>query len=179
MRQKPSLLLLDAGAVIGAFACGGWTRLCNAYEIVIPRLVVNESIYFRDAEGRTIAIDLSPYIESGSIDIYDADVIEFALTKEILHPFIRDRLHHGELEALTYLRLREEKPDIGFVSADGAAIQATHAFDAADCALSLEVALERCGITKNLEWRYSAEFVKKHLAEGAKLLVMGRLRVGS
>lgn len=179
MRQKPSLLLLDAGAVIGAFACGGWTQLCEAYEIVIPRLVVDESIYFRDVDGRTIAIDLNPYIANGSVDRYEADASEFALTREILHPFILDRLHHGELEALTYLRLREEKSAIGFISADGVAIQATHAFDAAECALSLDVALKRCGITKNLEWRYSAEFVRKHLAEGEKLLIQGLLRVGS
>jgi len=177
MRRKPRLLLLDAGAVIGAFACEGWDQLCKSYHIVVPTIVIGEARFYHDSVGNQRPIGLDHHIESGLIERFEASATELATTIALLHPYIRDRLHAGELEALTYLRLLEEKSGIGFISADGAAIQATYAFDAARCALSLAEALKRCGITKALERKYCEEFVRKHLAEGERLLVQGLLRV--
>jgi len=136
MRRKPRLLLLDAGAVIGAFACEGWDQLCKSYHIVVPTIVIGEARFYHDSVGNQRPIGLDHHIESGLIERFEASATELATTIALLHPYIRDRLHAGELEALTYLRLLEEKSGIGFISADGAAIQATYAFDAARCALS-------------------------------------------
>jgi len=80
MRQKPRLLLLDAGAVIGAFACGGWEALCDAYHIVVPATVIGEARYYLDPGGNQQTIDLEPYIASGRIEVYEASAVELALT---------------------------------------------------------------------------------------------------
>lgn len=174
MTRKPRLLLLDAGAVIAAFACGGWDALCQHYEIVIPAIVIDEAHFFTDGEGNRNPIDLEPYLSSGAVTRFEADVLELAETSRRLHPTLRTRIHAGEQEALTYLRV-EGTDGVGFVSADGAAIEATHAFDAADCALSLDHVLRRCGVTKALEERHTDGFVKRHLDEGGRLLVQGLL----
>jgi|GEM_PF-1521403 len=178
MRQKPRLLLLDAGAVIGAFACGGWEALCDAYHIVVPATVIGEARYYLDPGGNQQTIDLEPYIASGRIEVYEASAVELALTISTLHPTIRDRIHAGELEALTYLRLQVDKEGIAFISTDGVAIQVTHAFDAADCALSLDAVLRKCGITKELHHMYCDAFVAKHRQQGEILFLQGLLVSG-
>lgn len=178
MRQKPRLLLLDAGAVIGAFACGGWEALCDAYHIVVPATVIGEALYYIDATGRQQSIDLAPYIATDRIERYEASALELAVTISTLHPYIRDRIHRGELEALTYLRLQPDKTGIAFISTDGVAIQATHAFDAADCALSLDAVLRKCGITKELHHMYCDAFVAKHRQQGEILFLQGLLVSG-
>ena len=175
MRQKPRLLLLDAGAVIGAFSCGGWDALCEAYHVVVPATVIGEALYYMDASGCQQPIDLAPYIATDRIERYEASAFDLAVTISTLHPYIRDRIHPGELEALTYLRLQPDKTGIGFISTDGVAIQATHAFDAADCALSLDWVLRQCGITKKLEHMYYDAFVERHRRQGAILLLQGLL----
>lgn len=173
MRRKPRLLLLDAGAVIGAFACGGWAALCAAYEIVIPSIVVAESMFFTDGDGRKHGIDLEPFLSDGRAVRYEADVAEFARTSAILSPELRQRIHAGEREALTYLRT-EETEGVAFITGDGAAIEATVALGVAECAISLEDALRRCGSQKPLPAMLCDAFVREHIRRGGVLLAQGR-----
>ena len=173
MRAKPRLLLLDAGAVIAAFQCRGWAALCAAYDIVVPSIIVAEAHFYPDADGRRQPIDLASLVASNTIQEYEAPLAEFARTAALLHPELRDRVHAGEQEALTYLRT-EPTDGVAFLSADGGAIEAAVALGVGDCAMSLEAALQKCGQTKRLPERHTEGFVRRKVQEGSIRLVQGR-----
>lgn len=175
MQRKPQLLLLDAGAVITAFACGGWITLCEHYDVIVPSIVIDEVQFYRDAEGQRVPIDLQGFVDDGAITCYEATAVELGATDGMLHPALLDRIHAGEREALTYIRVKGTER-LGFVSGDGAAIEATVVFEAGHCATSLDAALRACGITKNLPHQHCDPFLKASLEEGNINLIQGRAR---
>lgn len=173
MKSKPRLLLLDAGAVIAAFRCRGWSALCASYQIVVPSIIVQEAQFFRDEAGKRQPIDLAALVEANAITEYEAPLAEFAATGALLHPELRGRVHAGEQEALTYLRTQPTE-GVAFLTADGGAIEAAVALGVGECAMSLEAALQRCGQTKRLPEPHTEAFVRRKLQEGSIRVVQGR-----
>jgi hypothetical protein len=173
MKAKPRLLLLDAGAVIIAWQCGGWAALRANYQLIVPSIVVAEAHFYPDRNGKKIPIDLAAMVQTGEIQEYEATPDEFAATSSLLHASLRDRVHEGEQEALTYLRT-QPTTGVAFVSADGGAIEAAVAFGFGDAVLSLETVLQMCGHSKRLPDRHSAAFVRRKIEEGSTRLIQGR-----
>lgn len=175
MPKKPRLLLLDAGAIIVAFQSGGWDALCKAYEIIVPSIIIDEAHFYTDADGCRHPIDLQPLVDAGTIQGYEAPLAEFKNTRALLHPELRERVHDGEQEALTYLRTHSIE-GVAFVVGDGGAVEAAVALDVAECALSLESALRMCGLTKRLPEQHTEAFVKRKIGDGYVRVVQGRAR---
>ena len=73
-----------------------------------------------------------------------------------------------QAEALTYLRLKvnPDSTDVAFVSADGAAIQATALLDLSHTASCLAEVLHAVGFSKPLAPRHMRGFVDQHLQKG-------------
>lgn len=173
MPAKPRLLLLDAGAVMAAFACGAWPQLCKAYEIVVPSIVIDEVQFYKDASGSRHEIDLRFEMHEGRVLCYEATESEFKYALGVLHPELRDRIHAGEQEAISYLLTREDE-DIAFVSGDGAAIEAVAALGHSTRAISLRSALQKIGITKKLQHQFCDEFLREKTRLGEVRRMQGR-----
>jgi len=173
MPPKPRFLLCDAVSIITAHELGVWDKLCSSYEILVPSIVIDECEFYRDDQGQRIPIDLRTQVQQGIISEYQANPADFAATSALLHPELRARVHAGEREALTYLRINEPD-DVWFVTADGGAIEAAVAFDRGDRAVSLEMVLRRIGITKQLEKHHTDAFVVDHRRRGSIIVAQGR-----
>jgi hypothetical protein len=170
MAAKPLLVLLDAGAIIHAHRVGAWLHLCASYRIVVPAVVANEAAFFIDDQGKRVPIDLNADFASGKVTRYVADASDFAATAATLPKQLRGRIDDGELEALTYLRNVGGK-DTAFVSADGAAIEATVLIGVSEVAMSLELVLQKCGLTKLLPYEHTEAFVREAKRRGGVTLV--------
>lgn len=169
MARRPRLLLLDAGAVFGALEHQAWQALVNGYELVIPKIVLGEVQFYVSREtGERVEVDTQAWIDAGAVVIYEASAAELADTIRLINRPDGPEIHEGEAEALTYLRMQVDPADTGvaFVSADGAAIQATALLDLSHTAKCLEDVLAAVGYTKPLAARYRREFVERHVREG-------------
>ena len=169
MAARPRLVLLDAGAVIHAHRSGGWAQLCTAYDVIVPAIVAGEASFFLDADNKRQPIDLSPDFVAGRVQQYQASVTDFAATVASLPDALRLRVHDGELEALTYLRTVGTK-DTAFLSGDGGAIEATVVLGFSNVAMSLERALQLCGITKSLPPEHTEAFIAEAKQRGGVTL---------
>lgn len=166
MRTRPRLLLLDAGAVFAALRFEAWGALVEAYEVVIPSIVVRvEAIFYVNKGGERIEIDLPREVAAGRIVEVAMAVADIEAVARRFTPDFRERVDAGELEALAYL-VDDPSEDLRFVSGDGPAIQAAAMVDPDARVISLEEALAMCGQSKHLEHQFTAEFAQRHLEEG-------------
>ncbi len=169
MARRPTLVVLDAGAVFGALEHGAWGPLTNSYEVVLPQIVMNEiQFYFSRETGKKVYVDPQEWVEEGKVHPYEATAVELAGTMSQINAPDGPEIHEGEAEALTYLRLELDldSTDVGFVSADGAAIQATVLLDLSHAAKSLAEILEAVGFSKPLAPKHQRKFVEEQLQKG-------------
>lgn len=169
MAGRARLVLLDAGAVFAALEHEAWEVLTNGYDVVVPRIVLEEVQFYHSREtGRKIYVDTDEWIESGLIRRYEAAAVDVAETLTMINVPDGPEIHDGEAEALTYLRLEVDSSstDVAFVSADGAAIQATALLDLSHTARCLADVLEAIGYSKPLASKYGRDFVERHLQKG-------------
>lgn len=170
MGAKPRLVLLDAGAVIHAHRCGGWAMLCARYEVFVPAIVAGEATFYVDETTKArVPIDLESDFAAGRINRYEATAPDFAATAAALPAQLRGRVDDGEREALTYLRVVGTK-DTAFLSADGGAIEATVVLGFSDVAMSLQQALQMCGVTKALPYEHTEAFIAEAKRRGGATL---------
>lgn len=173
MGQKPRLLLLDAGAVFASLRFKAWDAILEAYEVVVPSVVVRvEAQFYVDQEGERIEIDLRDDVAGGRIREVEMSAGEIDALKRMFTPDFRDRLDDGELEGLAYL-IANPGEDIRFVSGDGPAIEAVAMLDEDARVISLGEALDLCGRSKSLPHQFSREFVKRHVSEGMIRRIQG------
>jgi hypothetical protein len=170
MGTKPRLLLLDAGGVIHAHKCGGWSNLCERYEVIVPSVIRGEAAFYLDDDRKRIPIDLGPDVNAKRIVEYSASTTDMAATLAALPRELVIRIHAGEIEALTYLQVHGTK-DIGFVSGDGGAIEATVVLGCSEVAMSLESALRQIGLTKKLPAEHSDRFITEAKKRGGETLI--------
>lgn len=169
MAARTKLVLLDAGAVFAALEHEAWDALTRGYQVVIPRIVLDEiQFYYSRDTGRKIFVNTESWVEDGTIRRYEAQATDVAETLTLINRPDGPEIHDGEAEALTYLRLEVDPlaSDIAFVSADGAAIQATALLDLSHTAKSLSEVLRVIGYLKPLPPRHRRRFVKRHLKLG-------------
>jgi hypothetical protein len=155
--------------VFGALEHQAWDALINGYEVVVPRIVLDEVQFYVSREtGRRVEVDTHTWIEAGLVECYEASATELAETIRLINQPGGPEIHEGEAEALTYLRLGMDPAgtDVAFVSADGAAIQGTALLDLSHKARCLADILEAVGYTKPLAARYRREFLERHVREG-------------
>ncbi|MCZ0935412.1 MAG: hypothetical protein OXJ54_09545 [Gemmatimonadetes bacterium] len=169
MAGRPRLVLLDAGAVFAALEHEAWDALTDRYDVVVPRIVSDEIQFYHSREThRRVYVDPESWVEDGTIQEYEAQATDVAETLTLINRADGPEIHDGEAEALTYLRLEVDPlaSDIAFVSADGAAIQATALLDLSHTAKCLSEVLRAIGYSKPLPLRHRREFVDSHLNRG-------------
>jgi hypothetical protein len=169
MARRPKLLLLDAGAVFGALEHDAWDVLTDCYKVVVPTIVLEEVQFYVSREtGRRVDVDPGEWVSARRIERYEASAADLASTLSVINVPDGPEIHEGEAEALTYLRteMRASATDVAFVSADGAAIQATALLDLSHTARCLAEVLQAVGYSKPLAARYQRQFVDEHLQKG-------------
>lgn len=167
--RRPTLVVLDAGAVFGALEHGAWAALTNSYDVVLPQIVMNEIRFYVSRETRQkVYVDPREWVEGGKVRTFEATAVDLVETMSRINAPDGPEIHEGEAEALTYLRLEvdPDATDVAFVSADGAAIQATVLLDLSHTAKSLAEVLEVVGFSKPLADRHQRPFVDRHLQKG-------------
>ena len=169
MAVKPRLVLVDAGAVIHAHRCGGWAQLCKSYEVIVPTIVVGEATFYLGDDRKRIPIDIAPDIVAGRVVTYSASASDFAATSAALPASLRVRVHDGELEALTLLRISGTK-ETALLTADGGAVEATVVFGFSEVAMSLQRALQLSGMTKALPYEHTEAFIVEAKRRGGVTL---------
>ena len=164
MSAKPRLLLPDTMVIHTAMRLQRWEPLCRAFYVVVPELIAGETKFFDDADRwRTyVTLESAPTagrhrftvvqavggpavpdtVQGGEFTLWQAPADEFGRTREMLHPDISGRVHEGEQEAVTYLRLADNPHTIWFVTADVGAIKATVALGFSNCPVSLDAVLK-------------------------------------
>ena len=169
MARRPTLVVLDAGAVFGALEHGAWEALTKSYEVVLPQIVMNEIQFYvsRDTQEK-VYVDPQEWVDEGEVQSFQATVVDIAGTITLINAPDGPEIHEGEAEALTYLRLKvdSESTDVAFISADGAAIQATVFLDLSHTAKCLAEVLQAVGFSKPLAVRHQRQFVDQHLQRG-------------
>ena len=110
-------------------------------------------------------IEMEPDIAQGRAVRYVASAADFKGTSAFLPPQLRNRVHAGELEALTYLRLGNAH-GVAFLTADGGAIEATVVLGFSESAMSLQRALQMCGVTKVLPYEHTEALVSEAKRRG-------------
>ena len=169
MARRPTLVVLDAGAVFGALEHDAWEALTKSYEVILPQIVMNEVQFYVSRDTRKkIYVDPETWVEEGKVQRFEATVEDLAETLGLINAPDGPEIHNGEAEALTYLRLKvnPDSTDIAFVSADGAAIQATALLDLSHTASCLAEVLQAVGFSKTLASRHMRGFVEQHLQKG-------------
>lgn len=167
--RRPTLVVLDAGAVFGALEHGAWEALTKSYEVVLPQIVMNEIQFFVSRETKEKEyVDPQEWVNEGKVQPYQATGVDLIRTLSQINASDGPEIHEGEAEALTYLRLEvdPEATDVAFVSADGAAIQATVLLELSHTAKSLAEVLDAVGFSKPLAGRHQRPFVDRHLQKG-------------
>ena len=112
-------------------------------------------------------------IAAGKFEVWSASTSDLGQTDAMLHPSLRERVHVGEREAVTYLRLHPELEDVVFVTADVGAIHATVELDRSECAMSLETVLAKCGQSIALDYEYTAGHVTDCVRDGQARKLQG------
>ena len=196
MSAKPRLLLPDTMVIVAAMRLQRWEPLCSAFESVVPDIIADETEFFDDKNQRRIYVVVEPAptaglhrfsvvqaavgsaapdtVQGGEFTLWQAPAAEFLRTRDLLHPELSGRVHEGEQEAVTYLRLADHPHTIRFVTADSGAIQAVVAFGLGDCPVSLDAVLKSCGQQVALDDEFCDEHVRACVRLGGQRVATGR-----
>ena len=171
--KKFQFLLLDAGPIIKLFELGIWETFLKAYDVVIARSVVEQSI--RKSGGDTSDFIDYPFEEADQqgllkiIDVEPREVKDFIDKFDLSSKYAVDA---GEDETLAYWHVQAERPAV--CSSDGAVFSILGYLGEGKSGLSLEEALEKMGRSEQLEWKYTKEFREKYTRKGKVDFVQGK-----
>lgn len=166
---KPKCILLDAGPVIALHQTGVWGEFCGRYDVIVAETVADDEALWHSKDeltGARTAIRLRDDEAAGLIAIEGASSTELLAVTSRFDDVFAGGLHEGELEALALLVERGGFEDTVFCAGDGAAIQAAVMIGLDERCESLESLLKSAGLSKSLEWPFTAEFYERHRREG-------------
>jgi len=161
MKRFP-FLLIDAGPIIKLFSLGIWDDFIKYCDVSISRIIVDDqALYTEDGKKH---IDLNPYEERELIKIID---VEPSVVKTFYDKFdllYQADIHDGEKETLAFLCNSTENWIV--CAADGAVFRVLGLLGKAEQGISLEEVLEKIGLSRKLEWKYTKKFCEKYTRIG-------------
>ena len=163
--SKSQLVILDAGVIIEAFRSNSWPALIAKYSVTVSRTVMGEVLFYRDAAGQRVPIDLTPYEGNQSISVIDVPASEAAAFLKEFDPTYVERLDAGELTSLVFL-LKKMGAESRICSADSIVYRVLGKLRRSDQGISLEELLTGAGCPKTLEERFRKTFRERWSREG-------------
>jgi hypothetical protein len=165
MAKKFRLLLLDANIVAQLFKLDLWDRVVEVCDVHLSRTVAHKEAHmYEDEEGQRQDFDLTPYIESDEITVFDVSISQTLEFTPRFPPNYTARFDPGELESLVYL---VNSPETCLISSADSIVFRTLGFlELADQGLSLEELLHTIGLSRKLSWPFSKAFRERNTQEG-------------
>jgi len=155
-------LLIDAGPIIKLFSLGIWDDFIKYCNVSISRIIADDqALYTEDGKKH---IDLNPYEEQELIKIID---VKPSVVKTFYDEFdllYQADIHPGEKETLAFLYNSSENWLV--CAADGAVFRVLGFLSKAEQGISLEEVLEKIGLSRKLEWKYTKKFREKYTRIG-------------
>jgi hypothetical protein len=167
--KKFQFLLLDAGPIIELFELGIWEKILDVCDITTSQTIIEEAKYF-SGENEDRQINLEYY--KNRIHILD---ITSSQAESFLNQFIQEYqsdIHAGEKEILTFLN--RVSSEWLLCSADSAVFRVLGLLGKSDQGISLEEILEKTGLTRKLEWRFTKKFREKFTQIGQIDLIQNK-----
>lgn len=162
--KKFRLLLLDANIVIEISRHGLWDQIVARCDVHLARTVIEEAHFFLDANGDRQAIDLTPYINAGSITAFDLTPSDLAQFRVKFDPVYFEKLDPGETESLAYLLRQSE--DCRICSADKIIFRVLGNIDRAAQGVSLAEVLTQIGLDRPLAREFSRDYRERWTQKG-------------
>jgi hypothetical protein len=163
--KKFKLLLLDANVVIELFRQGLWDSVVERCEIHLSRTVAEcEALFWEDAHEQQHRINITPYAESGEVQIFDIPLSDLRSFRERFGPTYFDKLDPGETESLAYLDRHKNLAKVS--SADKIVYRVLGNLRLTDNGISLEEILDRIGLSRSLPHQFGKAYRKKWSQRG-------------
>lgn len=168
MSQNPSqsqLVILDAGVIIEAFRTNSWAALIAKNSVTVSRTVMGEVLYYREADGKKVLIDLAPYEQNRAISVIDVAAGDAAAFLREFDPSYIERLDAGELTSLFFL-FKKMGAESKICSADSIVYKVLGKLRRSEQGISLEELLAAAGCPKTLEEKFKKSFRERWSREG-------------
>lgn len=157
--SKFKLLLLDANVVIYLHELGLWDTVVEQCDVHLSATVIGECDFFRDANEIDHRIDLRPYIENGTVTMFEVPLDKIIAFMADFSKSYKADLDPGEAESLTYLL--ESTDEYTICSADHIVFQVLGSHYRSGQGLSLEELLQVLGKTRKLGYQFTKAFREK------------------
>lgn len=159
--MNSKLVILDANVIIELFKKDLFASVINRYHLHIPETIKAECIYYYDALGNKVDINLDQYSENPKMTIVSANADQYIkLACKLKEDFYRS-IDDGEKEALALIHSAEDD-EMMFCSGDLPAIKALGVIGRSSQAISLESLLSNIGIRNtNLKGNYTQKVLEK------------------
>ena len=161
---KFQFLLFDACIIIGAHELGVWDSLIQQCTVTITSTVNQEADFWYDAHGERHEVNLNKDISAKKINCVNVPLSQVSDFCKKFGPTYLDRMDPGEAESLAYLSFSREHWLIA--SADSHVFKVLGSLGLGERGISLEEILQKIGLGRDVDWKYSMEFQKKYTMKG-------------
>ena len=161
---KFQFLLLDTGVIIGAHELGIWDSLITQCTITITSTVKQEADFWYDNHGERHEINLDNDINANKINCVDIPYSQVSDFCKKFGPTYLDRMDPGEADSLAYLTFSKEHWIMA--STDSHVFKVLGYLGFCDRGISLEEILQKVGLGREVDWKYSIGFRKKYTLKG-------------
>ena len=165
MAKRFKLLLLDANVVIELFRQDIWEQVIAQCDVYLSRTVAEqEALFYEPEDAEKQYFDVLPYAEAGRITIFDVTACHVSRFRDRFDPSYAAKLDAGETESLIYLL--DATDDALICSADGIVYRVLGNMLESDRGISLEEVLNRIGLSRSLDYQFTAAFREKCKGRG-------------
>jgi len=169
MPPTTSLFLMpDAMIIIALHEMNIWESFCSSCRVLVPSIVAVESEFFHDADGWGLPIHLEDQVSREEASLLDMETL-----KSRFDQVLAERIHAGELEALTLFYNGSVTKDCLLCTSDRAVLYALVCLDLSNRAISLESALDKIGLRQTLEHQYTEDWFQDILREARIRRIQG------
>ena len=167
-------LLLDADVTIDLHKLGIWNSFIKQNKVHIVATVVHEAIFYYPRRSRKkVPIKLESLVHQGKIIELSASPYEQKQLLDSFNNVLAPEIDAGELESLSVItRLKDS--DLKLCTCDKAAIRALSLLQLEDHGISLQAALEQCGMRREVIKKHSELRFRKIVSEGKEWLITGQ-----
>jgi hypothetical protein len=162
--KKSSLLLLDANVVIEIARQGLWDQITARCDIRLSQTVLDESQFYNDDQGERHYIDLTPYISSQRITLFDLTPSQLGGFLAQFGPVYLEKLDPGEAESLAYLL--DQPDDCMICSADKIVYRVLGCLSRSEQGVSLEEVLGQLGLSRRLDRKFTKAYKDEWTGKG-------------
>jgi len=170
--KKFQFLLLDTGPIIKLFELGIWEDFIRRCDVTVSQTVADQAKW-ASQEFEDIRIDLELYKNQELINVFDVDI---SLAKSFHNRFnkvYKTEIHSGEKETLAFLCNSSENWLV--CAADKAVFRVLGLLNKTDQGISLEEVLNKIGLSRNIERKYTKKFREKWTHKGQEDFIQGLL----